>query len=243
METLYQQDLAFIQATGFGDFSRGAAPEIVQLLRACEIPVRRVVEVGCGAGPLSVALVDAGFEVQGIDVSPELLRIAQATCAKARFIEGSVYEQELPPCEAILALGEPLTYHETGAAEVRVREFFQRAADILPFGGMLIFDLIELGEPSLVGRFWSAGEDWAVLSETKEDQSARTLVRSIETFRKVGDLYRRAREVHQVRLFDSSEVCGWLEAAGFHVSTAPRYGKYQLAPRRQAFFCRRRRGE
>jgi len=30
MATLYHQDLAFIQAVGFGDFGRGAAPEIVR---------------------------------------------------------------------------------------------------------------------------------------------------------------------------------------------------------------------
>ena len=240
MGNLYQEDLAYIQASGFGDFARSAAPEILRLLRSCARPVGRVVEVGCGAAPLTAALVDAGFQVTGIDLSSELLNIARGVCQKVQFIHGSVYDQEIPACDAILAVGEPLTYHEDKDGECRVRQFFQRASDVLSEGGMLIFDLIELGEPSLSGRFWKSGEDWAVLVETTEDQSSRTVVREIETFRKAGGGYRRGREVHRVRLFDSNEVCEWLASAGFDARTAVRYGEFPLLPRRRALFCTRR---
>lgn len=239
MASFYQEDLAYIQATGFADFARSAAPEILGILRSGTIPVRRIFEVGCGAGPLTVVLVDAGFQVIGIDVSGDLLRLARIACAAADFIEGSIYDQRIPACDAIVAVGEPLTYHDNEDADSQVRAFFSRASDVLPAGGMLIFDLIELGEPSLCGRSWKSGDDWAVLVETKEDQSSRTLVREIETFRKVGSHYRRGYEVHRVRLFDTAEVCDWLEGAGFRVSTATRYGAFPLSPRRRAFSCLR----
>ena len=243
MNRLYQQDLAFIQALGFGGFALGAASEIIRQLRSSATAVRCVVDVGCGAGPLSTALVDARFEVTGIDVSGELLAIAGSVCPAARFIHASIYDVEIPECQAILAVGEPLTYHDGDGAEDRVRGFFQRASETLPCGGMLIFDLIELGEPSLAGRVWRTGEDWAVLAETQEDQSARSLIRTIDTFRRVGNLYRRGREMHRVRLFDRGEVCGWLEQAGFCARTANAYGDFRLAPRRRAFFCTRVRLE
>src|SRR5205823_2492584 len=118
------------------------------------------------------------------------------------------YDAVIPECEAIVALGEPLTYHPDGAdAEDRIGGFFQRAATILPRGGVLIFDIIERGEPSLSGRVWSSGDDWAVLVDTTEDQASRTLVRNIETFRRAGEYYRRGREVHHVRLFDTRRLC------------------------------------
>jgi SAM-dependent methyltransferase len=240
MADFYGADLAYIQATGFGDFARGAAPGILGLLKAASIPVRRVVEVGCGAGPLTAALVNAGFQVTGIDVSGELLRLAHAACPAAEFIEGSIYDQQIPGYDAILALGEPLTYHNEEGGDSRVREFFRSASDVLPGGGTLIFDLIELGEPSLSARSWKSGDDWAVLVDTTEDQSARTLVREIETFRKMGEAYRRGREVHRVRLFGTDEVCEWLAGEGFAVHTGTSYGQFRLAPRRRAFFCVRR---
>ena len=72
-------------------------------------------------------------------------------------------------------MGEPLTYHpEEANAENLVTTFYRRAAKALPSGGLLIFDVIGLGEPSLAGRTWSSGDDWAVLVETTEDQTART---------------------------------------------------------------------
>ena len=240
MHDLYQQDLAYIQATGYGDFARNAAPAVVRMVLEASIPVHRIVEVGCGAGPLTKTLVDAGFDVTGIDVSPELVHIAQIACPRARFRVGSIYAQEIPACEAIVAIGEPLTYHDGDDGDDHVKDFFGRASHVLASGALLIFDLIELGQPALAGRSWKAGEDWAVLVETTEEQSSRTLTREMETFRKVGEAYRRGREVHRVRLFDSADVCHWLEAAGFRVSTEPAYGEFRLPARRRAFFCTRR---
>jgi SAM-dependent methyltransferase len=131
------------------------------MLSTAAIRVRQVVDVGCGAGPLTAALVQAGFDVTGIDSSAKLVEIARATVPGARFIYTSVYDAEIPPCEAIVAMGEPLTYHAAVAdADSLVKGFFERASDVLPPGGMLIFDTIELGEPSLAGRFWSTGDDW-----------------------------------------------------------------------------------
>ncbi len=242
MERLYQQDLAYIQAAAFGGLARGAASDIVRRLKCAPVQIRRVVDAGCGAGPLSAALVEAGFEVTGVDTSAELLAIARTAVPGARFVQGSIYELPIPACEAIVALGEPLTYHAEGAdADARVESFFRAASEVLPAGGMLIFDVIELGGPSLAARYWSSGEDWAVLADTEEDQSSRTLVRNIETFRRVGQFYRRGSEVHRVRLFDTGTLLDQLAACGFSTETAQSYGAQPLGPRRRAFFSTRMR--
>ena len=236
----YERDLAYIQAVGFGSFARAMAPEIIRILNRASIQIQHVVDVGCGAGPLTEALVEAGFAVTGIDTSAELLEIAPKAAPAARFINASVYDVPLPPCEAIVALGESLTYHaEQVDAERLVDQFFESAADVLPAGGMLIFDVIETGEPSLCGRYWSSGDDWAVLSETSEYQTERTLVRDIQSFRRVGESYRRAHEVHTVRLFDARVLTEQLALRGFKTETAQSYGARALPPRRRAFFATR----
>jgi SAM-dependent methyltransferase len=232
---MYQQDLAYIQAAAFGGLARGAASEIVRRLRNASIPIRRVIDAGCGAGPLTEALAAAGFGATGIDSSAELLAIAQAAVPAARFINASIYDVEIPPSEAIIALGEPLTYHPEG----RISGFFQSASAVLPPGGLLIFDIIETGEPSLSRRIWNSGDDWAVLVEITEDEASQTLTRNIETFRKVGDFYRRGREVHRVQLFDTHWLCDELAACGFEVETSQAYGTQPLAHRRRAFFATR----
>ena len=237
---LYRQDLAYIHATAYEGLARGAAPEIIQRLRAATIPIRRVIDVGCGAGPLSEALIDAGFEVTGIDSSDELLTIARKSVPSATFVHGSIYDAEMPACDAVIALGEPLTYHTDNLdADDRIGDLFQRVSAVLPAGGLFIFDLIELGEPLLTARSWNSGEDWAVLVETTENQSARRLTRNIEIFRRHGELYRRGTEVHHVRLFDTRAITEQLIACGFAVETAQAYGEQRLPPRRRAFFTRR----
>jgi hypothetical protein len=92
--------------------------------------------VGCGAGTLTAALVDTGFEV-GIDSSAEFLPISRTAVPKAHFIHGSVYETRIPACDVIVALGEPLTYHaEDAEADLLVERFFRTASDVLPAGGI-----------------------------------------------------------------------------------------------------------
>ncbi len=240
MRTLYQRDLAYIHATAFEDLARGAAGEIVRRLQSSRTPVRRVMDVGCGAGPLTKALMDAGFDVTGVDTSAELLELARANAPTAHFVHASAYEVEIRGYDAVVALGEPLTYHaEDADANSLVSHFFQRVAEALPEGGMFIFDIIGLGERSLAGRTWWSGDDWAVLVDTTENQSERTLVRDIEMFRRVGKLYRRSHEAHRVRLFDVRELCHRLVSYGFAIETAQSYGPLPLPPRRCAFFATR----
>jgi SAM-dependent methyltransferase len=240
MTTLFQCDLAYVHAAAFETLTRGAAREIILRLQSSSAPVRKVMDVGCGAGPLTKALVDVGFEVTGVDTSAELLQLARANVPKAHFVHASIYDTEIRGYDAVVAVGEPLTYHsEESDADNRVRTFFERVADALPPEGLLIFDVIGLGEPSLSGRTWSSGYDWAVLVETTENQTERTLVRNIEVFRRIGDAYRRNREVHRVHLFDLSVLRNQLSFSGFTTEISRSYGAQQLPPRRHAFFATR----
>jgi SAM-dependent methyltransferase len=239
---LYEEDLAYIQAVAFGGLASGAMAAVIERLRASPIPVRRVIDVGCGAGISTRALVDAGFDTWAIEPSASLVAIARNTAPGARFELGSVYDVALDSCEAILALGEPLTYHDPDIdADARLRTYFERAAGALAPGGLMIFDLIEAEGAPLDARGWSSGDDWAVLYETREDRVARRLTRYIENFRRPADAigYRRSREVHDVRTFETRDVKRWLDDAGFSVEIADRYGAYALAPRRRAFFATR----
>jgi SAM-dependent methyltransferase len=199
-----------------------------------------VIDAGCGAGPLASLLADDDYRVTGIDQSSNLLAIAREEVPGAEWIHGSVFDVPFPAAEGIIALGEPLNYHDDiSGADARVTAFFRKAAAALPPGGVFIFDVIETGEDSLSGRTWSSGESWAVLVETTEYPEEKRLVRNIHTFCQEGALYRRGREIHQVRIFESERLVTDLRAAGFEVETALSYGTYKLAPRRRAFFTTR----
>jgi SAM-dependent methyltransferase len=237
---LYDEDLAFIQASGFGDLAAAATASIIPTLTARG--ARRVVDIGCGAGVSTKALVDAGFDTLAVEPSAALLEIARRSAPSARFEQASAYDCTLDSCDAILAIGEPLTYHAPSEdGEARLRDFIGEAGRALVANGLLAFDLIERGGQSLTARAWKAGPDWAVLSATHEEPEASSLTRQIETFRDVGDgSYRRRSEVHHVRLFDRAVVVSWLEEAGFEVEVTTTYGGLALPRRRVAFLASRR---
>ena len=70
------------------------------LLALLPPPPGRVADLGCGTGTLSVLLADEGFEVTGVDFSPEMLARAVAKGgerASVHFVRG---DAAIPPLEA-----------------------------------------------------------------------------------------------------------------------------------------------
>jgi SAM-dependent methyltransferase len=236
-QAFYDEDLAFIHASGFGEVAAGAIAAVIPQLKARG--ARRVVDVGCGAGVSTKALVDAHFETLAIEPSAALLALARSAAPSAQFRQASAYDVAFDSCDAILAIGEVLSYHApTDDAETRLRTFFDSASRALPKRGLMVFDLIETGGPTLSARGWKAGSAWAVLSASEEHAEREQLTRTIETFRDVGDgTYRRRSEVHHVRLFDRAAVSSWLEQAGFAVEMTTAYGSLELPRRRVAFYA------
>jgi SAM-dependent methyltransferase len=234
----YADDLAYVHAVGFSGLAAGATPSIVERLRASASPVRRVYDVGCGSGVSTRIFAAAGYDVVALEPSEALAALARAAAPAAQLHVTSAYGYAFEPCDAIVAVGEPLTYHARQTDPARqLEEFFGQAARALRPGGHLVFDLIETGPASLDARGWLAGDDWAVLFAVAEDVAGRRLTRTIETFRQIDGTYRRSGEVHHVAIFESAWVLAALHAAGFAATTSTAYGAQSLGVRRRAFFA------
>jgi SAM-dependent methyltransferase len=57
---------------------------LVKLIDSKSIPLGSVLDIGCGAGNYSIFLAKRGFDVVGIDVSKEAIRIARSQAKKHR---------------------------------------------------------------------------------------------------------------------------------------------------------------
>ncbi|MBI3770557.1 MAG: class I SAM-dependent methyltransferase [Deltaproteobacteria bacterium] len=116
----YGEDLAFIHDAGYGDFARAAAPGLVSLLRRAGVERGTVVELGCGSGAATRALVAAGHDVLAIDASPAMLRRARRRIVGARFARGRLPGVTIRPCDAVVAVGEVVNYMAGPAAFARL---------------------------------------------------------------------------------------------------------------------------
>ncbi|MEQ8764102.1 MAG: class I SAM-dependent methyltransferase [Planctomycetota bacterium] len=236
---IYDSDLAYIHHVGYGSFSGRAATGLLERLLQAGISSGRVVDVGCGGGHWLRRLVDAGYDAVGIEPSAGLVSQARALVPEAEIFEASAYERVLPSCRAITSLGEVLCYF-VESSPPPMSDFLRKAADALEPGGLLVFDVIVTGEPSLDAKTWRAGDDWAVLVEVKEHRDQGLLEREIITFRQVEGHYRRGTETHRQAVWSAEEIESWLGEAGFTgILRIDAYGDQPMLPRRQAFCATR----
>lgn len=242
MAGFYQADLAYIHDVGHADFALRSAPGILGILEEHGVRGGLVVDLGCGSGLWAGELLRAGCRVLGIDISEAMVEIARQKAPGAEFRVGSLFEAELPPCDAVTAISEVLNYLFDPENEERgLERLFGRVHEALRPGGVFVFDVLGPGQVphGITSRGWSAGEDWAVLNEREEDTGRGTMERRIVSFRKVGEHYRRDEEVHRVRLYGPEEIEDKLGRAGFEVTTMGNYGDYPLGENHAAFVARR----
>jgi len=255
---LYSTDLAYIHDAGFGDFAARAAPEVIRILRRHGIRpraerfrgttgsgrARRVVEVGCGSGTLARHLVDAGYDVVGLDISPAMIRLAREKVPEATFRVASLTKARMPRCDAVVAIGEVVTYVPASGGGTGVppalRKFFSRVHEALEPGGLFIFDFIERGVWRTYPAKIHSGGDWVIAAHAELDAAGQILTRRMVAIRKVGRQYRRTQESHRVRIYKRRAVANALAGAGFTARMSRSYGRYRLLPGDVAVIATRR---
>lgn len=235
----YGDDLAYIHHLAFGCLAGHAANFLLETMKNRGIANGTVVELGCGSGISARRLVDAGHSVFGIDIAPAMIEAARKHVPEADFAAGSFRDIPLPPCDAVIAVGECFNYtFDMDSAPETIADLFRRVHAALRPGGFFLFDTAgpERGQGFLSGH-WQ-GEDWALLLDLERDPANERLTRRITTFRKRGELYRRTREVHHLRLFDRVAVEQMLADAGFQAQAMSSYGACKLPEGLTAFLAR-----
>jgi SAM-dependent methyltransferase len=237
----YREDLAFIHDAGFGHIAENAAPALLQALRRAGLRRGRVVDLGCGSGILSQAVAAAGYDVLGIDLSPAMIELARRRVPQGEFRVGSILAAELPPCIAVAAIGEIVNYlFEPANTKAALSGLFERIHAALAPGGILLLDVAGPGRIPGKGpqRAYREGDGWAVLFEARVERDV--LTRTITSFRRTGELYRRDHEVHRLRLLPPSMIAAMLRRCGLRVRQLRRYGRLALPRGMTGLFARRR---
>jgi SAM-dependent methyltransferase len=225
----YRDDLALVHHLGFGFHADLVAPGILKLLE----PVRErnglLVELGCGSGLLTRYLLDAGLRVIATDASPSMLALATQTAPKAEgFAVLALPDDPIPRCDAIVAVGHPLSYLPD--AESIDRAFIAMANALNP-GGVLAVDICDLEWGAArrdAGTTGRVGDDWAIITEFSVPSPDR-FVRQMATFLRNEDgTWRRDDERHDNVLIDTTRVPGLLAQHDVDATVASSFGDETL---------------
>lgn len=240
IESAYQPDLAYVHDVGFGQFATSAGPGILSWLKQAGICYGRVIDLGCGSGLWARQLVDAGYEVEGVDLSPAMIEMARRRVPEGQFHVSALADFEPPACRAVTAMGEVFNYlFDRRNSAALLRRVCQRIYRALETPGMLVFDVAEPGRSRKQRQAWFEGPDWACLVEYQHDDERARLTRRIVTYRRVGNTYVRGEETHRLQLWRPAELADMLRKIGFRVRLSRSYGEYKLIPKIRAVVARK----
>lgn len=235
MTEFYGPDLAAIHAGSFEALAASAADTLVAHFPSAKSP-GRLLDLGCGAGPLSQRLLRQGFKAWGVDVSPAFIQHARARAPEGEFVCGSILDVVLPRASAAVAAGEVLNYATADDPDGLVR-VVRRVFSALDAGGVFLLDLAGPGRAGF-GQAFSEGGTWAVGMRAAE--FGDMLVRKITTFRQLDDGdWRRSYEEHHLRLWSPAVVTDRLRDAGFFVEQLPGYRGMVMPPALHVYLARK----
>jgi ubiquinone/menaquinone biosynthesis C-methylase UbiE len=179
-------------------------------------------DLACGTGSLTLELAKRGFDVYGLDASPEMLSVAQqkasAVGRSLLFICQKMQEMDLyGGVDTAVCMLDSIN-HITSAADLQ--ESFRRIALFLNPGGYLIFDAntpYKHREILADHVFVYDMEDvYCVWQNRCEPKSALVSI-SLDFFERQGDIYRRSSEHFQERAYRPERLRSMLKAAGLQV--------------------------
>ncbi|MEC3914266.1 class I SAM-dependent DNA methyltransferase [Nocardia sp. CDC160] len=109
-----------------------------------------VAEIGCGPGRVTAHLAAAGLDMSGLDLSPEMIRLARAAHPDIPFEVGPM--EELPYADGALA-GIVAWYSIIHTPPVRVPAILTECARVVRPGGQAVFAFQAADEPTGVTEY------------------------------------------------------------------------------------------
>ncbi len=226
----YGTDLAYIHDTGHAAFAKRTSSWLLPTLKNRGLGGGLVIDLGCGSGIMARTLTRAGHDVLGVDISPSMIALARKNAPGISFLCSSFMDAPLPPCVAVLSIGECIGYGFDGrVAGKGIGKLFRRIHKALEPGGLFVFDFLAKGiRPRRPG--YRTGKDWACLSSSEIDASGNKLTRHITSFRKSGKLFRRIEETHHLHLHDRASLMQEIRDTGFRAQYIRGYGDMKFSP-------------
>lgn len=215
--------------------------------RRLKRPVKTVLELGCGTGNLTRLLAKRGYAVTALDLSPDMLTVAEQKC---RGLDVRLLCQDmtsfgwLGPMDAAVSGLDSVNYV---TRPKRLLRMFRSVFDHLSPGGLFLFDVKTPAALEGADGQTCLDEDDGLYCVWRADYHPRRRVCSygLDLFLRQEDgSWLRGGEYHEEYAYTMEELEGFLREAGFQ--SVKQYGGMTMtAPKpgaQRVFFAARKDG-
>ncbi|WLR49911.1 class I SAM-dependent methyltransferase [Bacillus tianshenii] len=183
---------------------------------------KRLLDLACGTGELSVRLAEKGWVVTGADLSEDMLAVAQQK-AHMKHLPITFLKQDMAklsqfePFDIITIFCDSLNYLQT---EEDVKETFSSVYENLTDNGLFLFDVhtVYKMKELFIGQTY-ASNDPAIsfIWQCFEGETPLTVEHDLTFFVEDNGIYERFDETHVQRTYPEESYDEWLREAGFLV--------------------------
>ena len=182
-----------------------------------------VADLGCGTGELTLMLTQAGYDMIGIDNSPDMLEVAQEKRVESGldilYLMQDMREFELyGTVRAVVSICDCMNYI---LEEEDLLEVFCLANNYLDPGGIFVFDMnTPYKYREVIGNTTIAEnrEEGSFIWENCFDEESQVNEYALTLFiKEEDDLYRKHEEFHYQKAYEPERVKELLEEAGLKV--------------------------
>lgn len=185
---------------------------------------KKILDLACGTGELSVRLAAEGYEVTGVDLSLDMLAVAQEKAAE-KGLQLFLIEQDMAQLEGLEQYDvvgifcDSLNYLQT---EEEVLSTFAGVWSHTKKGGLLLFDvhsLFKMNELFTDQTYAYNGDKISYIWQCFAGSHPYSVEHELTFFElePANGLYRRYDELHFQRTFPIAQYEEWLRMSGFEI--------------------------
>ena len=190
-----------------------------EILKREGLHPRTAVDLACGTGSVTAILARKGLRVIGVDLSEEMLTVAQQKAAELEnmpvFLCQPLQELYLPRGVDMAVCALDSLDYITDPADCA--EAIQRVWKVLNPGGIFIFD-VNTPEKlrAMDGQvFLDEDDDVYCVWRGEFDEETNICSYGMDLFQRRGTVWARSFEEHREYAYSADQLVGYLKAAGF----------------------------
>ncbi|MBX0358787.1 class I SAM-dependent methyltransferase [Halobacillus sp. Nhm2S1] len=191
-----------------------------QMLQQYHANGQKILDVGCGTGEITHRLHDEGYQMTGIDLSSDMLTVAQQKNPRAAI---EWLQQDMTALEGLSGYDCVISYCDVVnylTDDQKVQQAFDSIYQTLTQGGVFLFDVhsIDHIHKDLSGAtFAEVRDDLSFIWFCDSGELENSLIHDLTFFVEDDGKYQRFDEIHEQRGYDQTVLRSWLSRSGFKV--------------------------